>query len=114
MIGVDDIAAIVGLVFAQPDRYIGKAFDIAGDEVTFPIAALALSEAVDEPVTYVQLPWEGVRAQDEDLYLMYHWLERKGYRAKIGDVRKMHPELLDLRAWLRRGGAKGLNQRWAA
>ena len=114
MIAVDDIAAIVGLVFAQPDHYIGKAFDIAGDELTFPKAAAALTQAVGEPVTYVEAPWEAVRERSEDLYLMFHWLAHKGYRAKIDDVRKMHPELLDLGAWLQRGGAKAFRQRWVA
>jgi uncharacterized protein YbjT (DUF2867 family) len=114
MIAVDDVAAIVGLVFAQPDHYIGKAFDIAGDELTFPKAATALSAAAGEPVNYVQIPWEAVRGQSEDLYLMFQWLHHKGYRAKIDDVRKMHPELLDLGAWLQRGGAKAFRQRWVA
>jgi uncharacterized protein YbjT (DUF2867 family) len=114
MIAVDDIAAIVGLVFAQPDHYIGKAVDVAGDELTFPDAATALSAAAGEQVNYVQIPWEAVREQGEDLYLMFHWLQHKGYRVKIGDVRKIHPELLDLGAWLQRGGAKAFRQRWVA
>ena len=111
---VDDIAAIVALVFAQPERYLGKAFDIAGDELTFPDAAVALSAALGEPVRYVQITWEAVRERSEDLYLMNRWLEQKGYRADIDRVRKMHPELLDLGAWLQRGGARALAQRWAA
>jgi hypothetical protein len=39
MIAMDDIAAIVGVVFAQPECHIGKAFDIAGDELTMSDAA---------------------------------------------------------------------------
>ena len=108
MIAVDDIAAIAAIVFAQPDRYIGKAFDIAGDELTFADAAGALSAALGETVRYVQTPWQAVRDQSEDIYLLYDWLERKGYGADIADVRKMHPELLDFGAWLQRGGARAL------
>jgi uncharacterized protein YbjT (DUF2867 family) len=114
MIAVDDVAAIVGLVFAQPDHYIGKAFDIAGDELTFPKAAATLTQATGETVTYVEIPWEAVRERSEDLYLMFRWLAHKGYRAKIDDVRKMHPEMLDLGAWLQRGGAKAFRQRWVS
>ena len=44
-----------------------------------------------------------MRDQNEDVYLMYDWFERKGYSIDIGDVRKMYPELLDLRAWAARG-----------
>ena len=111
MIAVDDIAAIVGVVFAEPDRYIGKAFDIAGDELTLPDAASVLGDAIGQPVRYVQVPWDAARAQSEDFYLMYQWFERKGYGVDIADVRKIYPELLDFRAWVARGGARPLASR---
>jgi uncharacterized protein YbjT (DUF2867 family) len=104
----------VALTFAQPEKYIGKAFDIAGDELTFPEAAFAVSAGIGEPVRYVQTPWEAVRAQNEDVYLMYDWFERKGYGVDIADVRKMHPELLDFKAWVARGGAAPLTELRAA
>jgi len=108
MVAVDDIAAIVGVAFAQPEHYIGKAFDIAGDELTMPDAANVLGAAIGEPVSCVQVPWDTVRTQNEDLCLMYEWFERKGYGIHIADVRKMYPELLDFRAWVARGGAAPL------
>jgi uncharacterized protein YbjT (DUF2867 family) len=114
MIAVDDVAAIVALAFVQPEKYIGKAFDIAGDELTFPEAAAALSAGIGEPVRYVQTPWEAVREQNEDVYLMYDWFERKGYGVDIADVRKLHPELLDFRAWVARGSAAPLTELRAA
>jgi uncharacterized protein YbjT (DUF2867 family) len=108
MIAVDDIAAIIGVVFAEPERYIGEAFDIAGDELTMPDTANVLGAAIGQPVRYAEVPWDTVRAQNEDIYLMYEWLERKSYSADIADVRKMYPELLDFRAWVARGGARPL------
>ncbi|MGZ4199953.1 MAG: NmrA/HSCARG family protein [Thermoleophilia bacterium] len=114
MIAVDDVGAIVALAFAQPDTYIGSALDIAGDELTIPEAAAVVSAAIGEPVRYVQVPWNAVRAQNEDFHAMYDWFEHKGYSADIEDVRKRHPELLDLRAWAARGGARPLVERRAA
>ena len=114
MIAVDDIAAIVAIVFARPEKYIGKAFDIAGDELTFPEAAGALSAAIGRSVRYVQTPWQALRDRSEDLYLMYQWFERTGYSADIAAVRQMHPGLLDFEAWLQRGGARALAERGAA
>ena len=108
MVAVDDVAAIVGIVFADPKRFIGTAFDIAGDELTFPAAAQALGAAVGEPVRYVQVPWESVRERGEDFYLMYDWFERTGYHADVQDTRDLHPDLLDFDAWLARGGARAL------
>ncbi len=114
MIAVDDVAAIVGIVFARPDRFIGKAFDVAGDELTFPAAALALGAAIGEPVRYVQVPWQALRDQNEDFYLMYDWFERKGYDVDIEDTRDLYPELLDFGAWLARGSAQTLATAQAA
>jgi uncharacterized protein YbjT (DUF2867 family) len=105
MIAVDDIAALVGVAFAQPERYVGKAFDIAGDELTMPDAANVLGTTIGEPVSCVQVPW--------DTCLVYEWFERKGYGVHIADVRKMYPELLDFRAWVARGGARPLALRHA-
>jgi uncharacterized protein YbjT (DUF2867 family) len=114
MIAVDDIAAIVGVVFAEPHRFIGKAFDIAGDELTMPDAASVMGAAIGQPLRYVQVPWDAVRAQSEDIYLNFEWFERKGYDVDIADVRKIYPELLDFRAWVARGGALPLTTREAA
>jgi len=63
MIAVDDIAAIVGIVFATPAEYIGEAFDIAGDELTMPEAADILAAGIGEPVSCVHVPWDTVRDQ---------------------------------------------------
>jgi uncharacterized protein YbjT (DUF2867 family) len=114
MIAVDDVAAIAALVFAQPERYLGTAFDVAGDELTFPEAAAVVSAGLGEPVRYVQIPWQTLRDQNEDFYLMYDWFERTGYSVDIEDLRKAYPELLDFRAWVARGGARPLTERVAA
>ncbi len=114
MIAVDDVAAITAVVFSRPEKYIGKDIDVAGDELTFVDAAQALGAAIGEPVRYVQVPWQAVRDQSEDFYLMYDWFERKGYHADVEDTRDLYPELLDFRAWLARGGARALAETRAA
>ncbi len=73
-----------------------------------------MSEGLGEHVSYVQTPWEAVRGQSEDIFLMYDWFERVGYDADIEDVRRVYPELLDFRAWVQRGGALPLRERRAA
>ena len=110
MLAVDDLAAVAGVVFARPAKYVGKSFDVAGDELTLPEAAGAVAQQFGEPVRYLQLPWEGVRSRSEDTYLLYDWLERKGYSADIKDCRELYPELLDFRAWVASGRADALRQ----
>ncbi len=114
MISVEDVAAIVAIVFARPEEFIGQAFDIAADELTYPEATRALSAAIGEPVRYVQISWQAMRDQSEDMYLMYDWFERTGYDVDIDQVRGLHPGLLDFGAWLASGHARPLAQRPAA
>jgi hypothetical protein len=75
---------------------------------------LALSAALGEPVRYMQIPWQAMREQSENLYLMYDWFERQGYSIDIADVRKLHPDVLDFRTWLARGSARPLTEQRAA
>ena len=115
MIAVDDIAAIVGIVFAQPEQvhrqglrhrrrraHLPEAAAIAGrrDRRAGALRAGALGGrcATKTRTSTSCTTGSSARATDVD----------------IDDVRKMYPELLDLRAWVARGGARPLTQRRAA
>jgi uncharacterized protein YbjT (DUF2867 family) len=114
MISVQDIAAIVAHIFAWPESCLGKDLEIAGDDLTFPEAAVALSSAIGEPVRYVQIPWQTLRDISEDLYVMYEWFERVGYDIDIAEVRTMHPDLLDFGSWAALGSTRTLLEQGAA
>lgn len=36
--------------------------------------------------------------------MMYEWFNQSGYQADIPALRKLHPELLTLEAWLKQSG----------
>lgn len=55
-IAVDDIGRFIALAFLQPEVWIGRATEIAGDELTWAQAAVALSMALGIAVEYEQLP----------------------------------------------------------
>jgi uncharacterized protein YbjT (DUF2867 family) len=113
MVAVDDIATFASLAFERPGAYAGLALEIAGDELTLPEAAQLLSAQLEEPVVYVKIPFEAVRSQSEDVYLMYDWFERAGYAPDFGRLRALNPDLTDFRTWLARGSAAALKQRTA-
>ena len=91
MISLEDIAAIVAIVFARPDEFIGQAFDIAADELTYPEATRALSAGIGEPVRYVQISWQAMRDQSEDIYLDVRLVRAHGLRRRHRQVRELHP-----------------------
>jgi hypothetical protein len=103
LIAADDIGAIAALAFARPAAFIGRAIEIAGDELTEGQIAATLARVIGRPVALVQPPLqEG--AFDEERVKMRRWFEEKGYEADIPAVRALYPELMRFETWLRRNG----------
>jgi uncharacterized protein YbjT (DUF2867 family) len=109
-VAADDIGAFVAMAFADPAAWVGREFELAGDERTLPEYAAAISAARGVGVEYVQAPWEALRAQSEDLYRMYDFFEREGYAADIDALRAEYPGLKSFDDWLGEGGLAGLGK----
>lgn len=107
LIAVEDIAAFVALAFERPEEFIGKAIEIAGDELTMPQQAEIIGRVIGRPVRYVQTRPEGEWNRGEEAAKMTRWFDEEGYRADIPALRKLHPGLMNLETWLRKTGWEG-------
>ncbi|MGW4801481.1 NmrA family NAD(P)-binding protein, partial [Nonomuraea sp. NPDC004297] len=96
IMAVDDVGAFAALAFARPDEWIGRAVDLAGDELTPRQIAAAISEAIGRPLPYVRIPIEVIAQAGEEFAFAYGWLNERGYRADIAFTRALHPGLMDL------------------
>jgi uncharacterized protein YbjT (DUF2867 family) len=96
LIAVRDVGAFAALAFGNPDEYLGKALDIAGDQLTPPQIAAAITRATGRDVRYVELPPEswGRAARAYDL------VNKTRYELDIPALRALHPGLLDFDTWL--------------
>jgi uncharacterized protein YbjT (DUF2867 family) len=103
-VAVDDIGAFVAKAFATPVESAGRAFELAGDELSLAGYAAAISRDLGVPVGYFQVPWEAVKEQNEDIYLMYKYFEREGYQSDIAALRAEYPGLHTFAQWLAEGG----------
>jgi uncharacterized protein YbjT (DUF2867 family) len=83
MVAVEDVGKYGARAFLHHAEMAGKEIDIAGDAVTGPQAAAALSEALGKPITFEQQPIAQARAFSEDYALMLEWFDRVGYNADI-------------------------------
>jgi len=92
-ITVADIGAFVAAVIERGDPVFGRRFDIAGDELTGKVAAAIVSKATGREVHYEGFPPEVLRAQSEDLALMFEWFDSTGYTADIKSLRRDFPEV---------------------
>ena len=85
MLAVDDIGAVVAMAFEHPKHWLGRAFEMAGDEL-YLMAQLAqsFSRMVGREVKYVQIPWEDFEHRMDPAHItVYHSSEKVGYRVDI-------------------------------
>ena len=60
-ISTEDIGAFAAMAFDDPDRWIGREMDIAGDELTMVQMAQTFGRVIGRKVDYYQIPWEQFR-----------------------------------------------------
>jgi uncharacterized protein YbjT (DUF2867 family) len=83
MIAVEDIGRYGARMFTDAARLNRREIDLAGDAVTMPEAAKALSAGLGRPIEFVRIPLEQVRQNSEDFAIMLEWFDRVGYNADI-------------------------------
>ena len=106
LIAVRDIGAFAAIAVANPGRYAGKAFELAGDELTLPQIAAAMTTALGRPVRYNQIPIEEIRRADPDRAASLERLYNlQPPHANIPHLRDQHAELLTFEQWLTADGA---------
>ena len=86
MIAVRDIGKHGARAFERHAELNGRAFDIAGDQLTMPDTAKIVSRAMSKPVEFVRVPIEQIRAYSADYATMLEWFDRVGYDVDIQAV----------------------------
>ena len=104
LIAVEDIAAFAALAFANPKQYLGRTIELAGDELTESQIAETFAKVVGRPVTLTMPSGETGRRSEEEMTAMINFFNGKAYDADIPSLRKLHPGLLTLEAYLRKNG----------
>ncbi|HEX4213916.1 MAG TPA: NmrA/HSCARG family protein [Candidatus Dormibacteraeota bacterium] len=106
LVAIRDIGAFAALAFSEPDRYIGAALELAGDEPTVPQIAAALSRALDRSIRYSEISIDQIRRTDAARAAALDRIYgQQPDPIDIGELRRRLPSLLTLGAWLESGGA---------
>ncbi|ANL66223.1 NmrA-like family protein [Rhizobium phaseoli] len=92
-IAIKDIGAFVAALAERREQVFDKRFDIAGDELSGEQQVKILSEALDRPIRYQELPIAAMRQQSEDTALMFEWFDRTGYDVDIAALRHDFPDV---------------------
>lgn len=100
MIAVDDIGAITAIVFGNPEEYLGKEIEIAGDELTGLQAADIYTRVTGKQTIFAEMPMDALRNYNEEFANMFQWFIDKGYEADIPALKKILPGLKGFETWL--------------
>lgn len=104
LIAVDDIGMFAALAFEHPEQYLGKTIEIAGDILTPPQVAHAISRATGRTVPYMQTPIDALRQQSPEIARALDFLNETGYSADLPMLRTLHPALMNFETWLAKEG----------
>lgn len=101
LIATEDIGIFAAKSFLDPDTFRGKAISLAGDDLTYKQMAQVFKEktGAEAPETWGFVA-RLVLWLSEEMGTMFRFFEKEGYGANIEDLKRMHPELKDLGAWL--------------
>ncbi|OBH11449.1 NmrA/HSCARG family protein [Mycobacterium sp. E1747] len=86
-----DLGAFVAKVLANPEPYLGRRIELAGDAPTPAQMADALSAALGHTVRHEQTPLESIA--NPDMHAMWQFLNGPGYRVDIEALHTANPDI---------------------
>jgi uncharacterized protein YbjT (DUF2867 family) len=114
LIAIDDIGALAALAFAEPQAYLGTAMELAGDRLTAPRIADALSRAAGRPIGHARVPLDLLWEHSPEAAKVFTWANESYFDADPGSLRSLYPGLMDFGAWLKRSGKARLRRQLEA
>ncbi|WP_199615310.1 NmrA/HSCARG family protein [Paenibacillus alkalitolerans] len=104
LIAVEDIGAFSALAFENPERYLGKTIEIAGDSLTPVAISNAISRAIGGDIPYVEIPIDTIRQISPSGARTFEFINNEELKIDIAEVRRLHPGLLTFNEWLEKIG----------
>ncbi|MGV9662180.1 NmrA family NAD(P)-binding protein [Nocardia niigatensis] len=108
-IALDDIAVFAQLAFEDPAGFHGRVMELAGDALSMPEAAAAITAATGHPVRYLEATAAEADAMGTEVGVVWRLSrEGQGWHADIPALREIHPGLRTFDMWLAETGAARL------
>jgi len=101
MIATRDIGVFAANAFDQPEAYLGRTVEIAGDELTGDQIAAAFAQGTGRPVRFQPVPVEQLASFNKELGAMFEFFNVHTFTADLDALRTEHPGLTSLADWIR-------------
>lgn len=100
IISAGDIGVFVRLAFQQPQDFIGKSINLAGDNLTISEIADILTKKFGRQITPVQIPLDVAKQQNAIYGKIMEEYYTQGYaKVDFDELRLLHPELMTFERW---------------
>lgn len=99
MVAVEDIGKWVALAFSNPEKYIGKQIEIAGDELSIEELRSAWSRAKGKNQASIKLPKFIISLMGEG-GTMFLWFGTYGYKANLKECKDQVGDMMNFEQWL--------------
>jgi uncharacterized protein YbjT (DUF2867 family) len=99
MVAVEDIGRWVALAFSAPEKYLGKAIEIAGDELTYDEIQSVWEKFKGKRQFCLRLPEFLISMMGEG-GTMFLWFGTHGYKADINACKDQAGSMLTFNQWL--------------
>jgi len=104
-IAIRDIGFFVAEAFENPDQWLGRAVNIAGDRMTVAEMTATFSDVLGQEVAYNQQPLEAyLETFPKPLRPLFRWYDEVGYTVDVDGLRREYPNLTTLDQYLRATG----------
>ena len=104
LIAAEDIGAFAALAFENPEVYLGRIVEIAGDELTEQQIADTLTRVIGRPVELQSRSMPEGSQPNPEQAAMFQFFNGQGYDADIPALRGVYPALLTFEQFLRKNG----------
>jgi uncharacterized protein YbjT (DUF2867 family) len=102
-VAISDIGAFAALAFGNPDYYVGRAIELAGDELTVEQIISAITRATGRRLLRVRSRPVPPQAHGGG-GTTEHLVNYGGWQADVPALRALHPGLMTFNTWLVSGG----------
>ena len=94
--------------FTNPDHWLGRGEDIAGDQMTLAELAATFGDVMGQDIQYTRLPLDEYLASfPPPMRPLFRWYDEGGYTVDSASLRKQYPNLMTLEQYLRDTGWEG-------
>ena len=100
MLAVDDIGGIVETVFSDPDKYIGKKINAAGDILTVKEMKEIYQSVTGKRPKSFNLPGFAIRLINSEMYQQLVWNNNPGWTFDLQETRAIYPNITDFKTFI--------------